>query len=106
MSRHYYKTQYQEKPIIVMMGYDRPFNGFFMVIEQAHQEDDEYIFSNLFDNNPYPNSLNSYKEVLSELGIFIPDEMFLEVEADAEAKMGNKDVYHSIEDGTHRRVVA
>jgi hypothetical protein len=50
--------------------------------------------------------LNSYKEVLSELGIFIPDEMFLEVEADEEAKMGNKDVYHSIEDGAHRRVVA
>jgi len=35
-----------------MMGYDSPFNGFFMVIEQDHQEDDEYIFSNLFENNP------------------------------------------------------
>lgn len=102
MSRHYYKTEYQGKPITVVMGYDRPLAGFFMVIDDDGL-DDEYIFSNLDEENSHPNSIESYRVKLEQLGIFVPDEMLLEVEADGAARMGNKDVYHSIVNGTHHR---
>ncbi|ELC3210281.1 hypothetical protein RI848_004906 [Vibrio parahaemolyticus] len=105
MSRHYFKTEYQGKDITVLMGYDRPLGGFFMVIEDAGQEDDEYIFSNLYEEITHPQSLEPYRAKLEQLGIFVPVEMLMEIEADGAALMGNKDVYHSIVNGTHQRVV-
>lgn len=105
MSRHYFKTEYQGKSVTVLMGYDRPLGGFFMVIEDAGQDDDEYIYSNLYEEFTHPKSLEPYRAKLEQLGIFVPVEMLMEIEADGAALMGNKDVYHSIENGTHRRIV-
>lgn len=105
MSRHFYKTEYQGKPVTVTMGYDRPLAGFFMVIEDDDELDDEYIFSNLNEEIPHPKSLKRYRIKLEQLGICAPEEMLLEVEADGAARMGNKDVYHSIVNGTHHRAV-
>lgn len=106
MSRHYFKTEYQGKAITVLMGYDRPLGGFFMVIEDSGQEEDEYIYSNLNEEITHPKSLEQYRAKLEQLGIFVPAEMLMEIEADGAALMGNKDVYHSIVNGTHRRVVS
>lgn len=105
MSRHYFKTEYQDKEVTVLMGYDRPLGGFFMVIEDTGQEDDEYIYSNLYEKITHPKNLEPYKAKLEQLGIFVPVEMLMEIEADGAALMGNKDVYHSIVNGTHQRVV-
>lgn len=105
MSRHYFKTEYQGKDITVLMGYDRLLGGFFMVIEDAGQDDDEYIYSNLYEEITHPQSLEPYRAKLEQLGIFVPVEMLMEIEADGAALMGNKDVYHSIVNGTHQRVV-
>ncbi|HHF0534559.1 TPA: hypothetical protein ACPHXL_003520 [Vibrio alginolyticus] len=105
MSRHYFKTEYQGKAITILMGYDRPLGGFFMVIEDSGQEDDEYIYSNLNEEIAHPKSLEPYCAKLEQLGIFVPAEMLMEIEADGDALMGNKDVYHSIVNGTHRRIV-
>ncbi|MBQ4840015.1 hypothetical protein [Pseudoalteromonas luteoviolacea] len=105
MSRHYFNTEYQGNAITVLIGYDRPLGGFFMVIENASQEEDLYIYSNLYEQVTHPKSLEPYKSKLDQLGIFVPVEMLLEVEADGAALMGNKDVHHSIENGTHRRIV-
>ncbi|OZC34936.1 hypothetical protein B9Q17_00095 [Marinobacter vinifirmus] len=105
MSRHFFKTLYQGKPATVLLGYDQPLNGFFMVIEEDGQESDEYIYSNLFDEVSHPSTLEPYRKRLNELGIFVPIEMIMEVEADGAARMGNKNVYHSIVNGTHRREV-
>ncbi|WP_348700916.1 hypothetical protein [uncultured Limnobacter sp.] len=105
MSRHFFKTLYQGKPATVLLGYDQPLNGFFMVIEEDGQEGDEYIYSNLFDEVSHPSTLEPYRERLNELGIFVPTEMLMEVETDGAARMGNKNVHHSIVNGTHCREV-
>lgn len=105
MSRHYFKTEYRGKAVTVLMGYDKPLGGFFMVIEDDGREDDEYICSNLYEEITHPKSLSPYRARLEQLGIFVLDEMLMEIEADGAVLMGNKDVYHSIVNGTHRRIV-
>ncbi|ATF10079.1 hypothetical protein BTN50_1641 (plasmid) [Candidatus Enterovibrio altilux] len=40
-----------------------------MVIEDAGQEDDEYIYSNLYEEITHPKSLELYRAKLEQLGI-------------------------------------
>lgn len=109
MSRHYFQTTYAEKPVEVLMGFDRPLNGFFMVIdyldEPEDDEDDGYIYSNMWEEKPHPDSLTPYLEKLAELNISIPAEMIQEIENDGEIKMGNKDVRHAMVNGTYARTL-
>ena len=76
-----------------------------MVIEDDGLEDDEYIYSNLYEEITHAKSLEPYRIKLEQLGIFVPDEMLMEIEAEGAELMGNKDVHHSIVNGTHRRIV-
>ena len=105
MSRHYFKTKYSGKPVEVLMGYDRPLQGFFMVIDylEEPEEDDGYIFSNLWQDDPHPKTLQPYLEKLEELKISVPPEMIIEIEKDGRENMGNKNVRHSMNDGTYTR---
>ncbi len=110
MSRHYFKTTYAEKPIEVLMGFDRPLDGFFMVIDYLEEPDryddnDGYIYSNMWEKNPHPDSLTPYLDKLAELDISIPAEMIKEVEIDGQVKMGNKDIRHAVTDGAYTRTV-
>ena len=102
MSRHFFKTEYQGKPITVLMGFDRPMGGYFMVIEEDDQKDDDYIFTNLYEQITHPKTIKPYRDKLKQLGIFVPVEMLMAIETDDTALMGNKDVYHSISNGTHQ----
>ncbi|PUA30430.1 MAG: hypothetical protein B0W54_08030 [Cellvibrio sp. 79] len=108
MSRHYFKTEYSGKPVDVLMGFDRPLNGFFMVIdyveEPEDEEDDGYIFSNLWQDDPHPKTLRPYLDKLAELKISVPAQMIDEIEADGRLKTGNKDVRHSLVNSTYRRI--
>jgi hypothetical protein len=65
MSQHFYMTDaevYDEdvsqhlSPVKVLLGYDRPCGGFFMVIEDL-SEDGDIVYSNLFEPDPYPKTL-------------------------------------------------
>lgn len=108
MSRHYFKTEYSGKPVEVLMGFDRPLNGFFMVIDyQEEPEDDDecdgYLFSNMWQEDPHPHMLKPYLEKLTELNISVPPAMIAEIESDGRQKMGNKDVLHSMVDDTYSR---
>lgn len=106
MSRHYFQTTYAEKPVEVLMGFDRPLNGFFMVIDYLEPEDDKddgYIYSNIQEENPHPNSLTPYLKKLAELDISIPAEMIQEIEIDGAFRMGNKHVRHAVVNGTYTR---
>ncbi len=112
MSRHYFQTTYAEKPVEVLMGFDRPLNGFFMVIDYLNEpendeddEDDGYIYSNMWEKNPHPDSLTPYLEKLAELDISIPAEMIQEIEIDGAFKTGNKHVRHAVVDGTYTRTL-
>lgn len=111
MSRHYFKTEYSGKPVEVLMGFDRPLDGFFMVIDYLEEpeddedeEDDGYIFSNLWQEDPHPQTLKPYVDKLAELKISVPTEMIEEIEEDGRLKMGNKNVRHSVVDGTYERI--
>lgn len=110
MSQHFFTTQaevYPEdvspnlSPVKVLMGYDRPCGGFFMVIEDL-SEDGDIVYSNLFEPDPYPKTLVRFGEVLSELKITLPQGMLEEVAADALLQPPylerNKVVKHSLDD--------
>lgn len=107
MSRHYFQTTYAGKPVEVLMGFDRPCNGFFMVIDYLEEpEDDENegcIYTNMWEENPHPDSLTPYLNKLTELDIAVPAEMIQEIVKDGEIKIGNKNVRHAMVDGNYTR---
>jgi len=50
MSQHFFKCLHQGKPVCVLMGWDRPLSGFFLVVEaDIPTLDDDYVYSNLND---------------------------------------------------------
>ena len=92
MSQHLYKTDTHA----VLMGYDRPLNGFFMVIEDRH----EMVYSNLFDIELINCGglcldLNYFTQKALSFGIQIPKDMLKAIEQDACEKVGNKFIDHS-----------
>ncbi len=102
MSQHYYSTFYQEKPILITMGWDRPLGYFFMTIEDEEKksrgEEDYLIYSNLDeeeDRMAYQPSLHHYQGVLKKLGIDLPAYILDEVYDDALENIGNKTVWHN-----------
>lgn len=99
MSQHYFNTQHQGRPIRVLLGWDRPLQGFFMVIERMDAKDDEsdYLYSNLTDEDlpvSQPQEIAPYLQRLEEFGIVIPQKMLPEVLSDREQNVGNKVVHH------------
>lgn len=101
MSQHYFETKHEEKPVTVVMGWDRRLQGFFMVIEKANTEEDEYIYSNLSDEALFsymglPPSLDYFLEVLQSFGLKVPQTMIDEVRADGINNVGNRiEIYSS-----------
>jgi hypothetical protein len=107
MSRHHFQTTHAGKPVEVLMGFDRPCDGFFMMIdyldEPEDEDEDRSIYSNMWEKNPHPPSLTPYLEKLAELDISIPAEMIQEIEIDGAFKIGNKSVRHAVVNGTYTR---
>ncbi len=94
MSQHFFKTQHNGKEVVVLIGFDRPLGHVFMVISDA-PEQDEPIYSNLFQPEPFSLSLMDYRSVLSELGISVPESMFEQVELDQALDIGNRVAWHT-----------
>lgn len=89
MSQHEYISTYQGRPVRVLMGWDRPLQGFFMVIDETQNLSDEYVYSNLEEEVPHPKSLEPFIQKLQELGIPVPEKMLQAVEEDGEKNEGN-----------------
>lgn len=108
MSQHMFNTcrlledEKREEIISVTMGWDKPLQYFFMVIDG---DDEEPLWSNLDQPEPFQKDLELYKEVLQKfnLKISVPQQMFDEVLADKEINAGNKLVSHKIEYGNYVR---
>lgn len=101
MSQHVFNTRYQGKPITVMMGWDRPLQGFFMVIEEIDRDEEHCIYSNLDD--PTLGSLTGlaptiqpFINKLNELSISVPKEMLDGVTLDGVYNVGNKTAHYCI----------
>ena len=99
MSQHFFKTNYKDRPVIVVMGWDKPLQGFFMFIEYCDNNDDDYVYSNLADNalktyNGLPPTIQHFIFVLSKLRLTVPEKMISEVCSDGSNNVGNKVVNH------------
>jgi hypothetical protein len=110
MSQHLYPATHQGTPVSVLIGYDRPLKGFFMVIERPttlpfedlppdadEDEEDPYLYSNLADMElvPWgglPPTLDHFLTKLQELDIPALPNVIAEVRADQANNTGNRTV--------------
>ncbi|VFR27561.1 hypothetical protein BRI6_4642 [plant metagenome] len=78
---------------------------FFLVIEKPAElvddamqvEDDDHLYSNLHERDPFGHDLDYYRAVLRNFQIVVPESMFTEVERDAERNVGNRVVDHQVD---------
>ena len=104
MSQHYYKTQHQGRDVVVLMGWDRPLQGYFMVIEYSDEAgvmDDEYLYDNL--NDPalscymgLPPTADHFLGKLTSLGLSLPEQMVAGVLDDMKLNAGNAVTWHGV----------
>lgn len=102
MSRHYFDTTHNGFPITVILGWDRPMDYFFLMIQKpaeliddtAMVEDDDFLYSNLHERDPFGHDLDYYREVLRHFQIVVPESMFIQSERDQEMNTGNRTVKH------------
>lgn len=99
MSQHKFVTQHPAHGRVeVLAGWDRPLQGYFMVVEKMDVDEDAeeeaYVYSNLADPNlpvgGMADSFTYFVEVLARLGIRLPARMIADVMADGRENVGNK----------------
>lgn len=98
MSQHRYETLLPGgTQASVLMGWDRPLQRFFLVVDPA--SGDEYLYSNLDDPDADGQPLAYFVERLSALGVQVPTRMLQEIELDRRNNVGNRQVEYSAEGG-------
>lgn len=117
MSIHTLKISYQDRPLRITLGWDRPTQGFFMTLlyldgqpafpELANldEDDDEFndepwLYHNMFDlelGGRQPSNLDYFNSKLGEFSISIPEAMIAAVLQDAQSNAGNRVVEHCLE---------
>ena len=104
MSQHIFYTMHENEQTKIMMGWDRPLQGFFMVIEKD-SDIDRPFWSNLFQKPSHQKTLDGYLSLLDKFKIQIPQKMIDEILADGKNNEGNKEIKHSIDGGAYKREV-
>ncbi|ABI58396.1 hypothetical protein [Nitrosomonas eutropha] len=102
MSRHYFDTFHKGFPITVLLGWDRPMDYYFLVVEKPAEliddtmkvESDDFLYSNLHESDPFNHGLDYYREVLRHFQIGVPESMFIQVQRDRESYTGNRVAKH------------
>ncbi|VFR53410.1 hypothetical protein BRI6_4753 [plant metagenome] len=102
MSQHYFETVHRGFPVTVILGWDRPMRYFFLVIRKPPElidstmkiEDEDFLYSNLHEEDPFGHGLNYYRAVLRHFHIDVPDSMFTKVQGDFAGNVGNRVVKH------------
>lgn len=79
------------------MGWDRPLQGFFMVIE--FDGEDQLLYSNLddpvlADSMGMSLTMDHFVEQLDRLGITVPQSMLIVTRRDAATNAGNRVMFH------------
>ncbi len=72
----------------VLCGFDRPMQGFFLVIEDD-RNDEDVAYSNLYEKVSHPTSFDPFVAVLHRFGIPIPDGLLVALDEDQKANKGN-----------------
>lgn len=86
MSRHSFRAKKDGEEIHITMGWDRPCQGYFMVI---FGRDDEIIYTNLDNERPHPPSFDRYLTYLGKQGLEIPSQMINQLILDGLHDAGN-----------------
>jgi hypothetical protein len=94
MSEHFFETTTADGiAVTVFLGYDRPLDHVFMLIEDPNGK---MLYSNLTD--PHAGTVQCevdyYRPILASFGITLPEGIFREVEQDQIDRVGNRDVFH------------
>lgn len=94
MTQRSYYVKHNEEKTLIFMGWDRPLQAFFMVIEKPSDKDKPF-WSNLDNTSePFPKNLDTFLHVLKEHNIKIPDDMIVGLLEDKSLNLGNKEVRH------------
>ena len=95
MSQHIFTTLHVQTQcrVRVQIGWDRPMQGFYMVVMKAATEklvdDDEgVVYSNLYDVG-HPEELTYFRRVADELEIRVPEVIWRNAYADSERNVVN-----------------
>ena len=99
MSQHYFSTSHQDRPVTVVIGYDRPVRGFFCFVERDDADDEEFVYYNLDDPKlsgtmGMAKSLKYFEKRLSDLGLAVPQSLFVQAELDQRGNVGNRCAWH------------
>jgi hypothetical protein len=81
MSQHFFQTKHNDKDVVVQLGHDRSIGHLFMIVQVTGSQEDP-IYSNLCQADPFGLTVTDYRRALQELGITVPAEMFVAVEVD------------------------
>jgi hypothetical protein len=100
MSQHVFETFLHAMPLTIVMGWDRPLQGFFLMVSKDDEEEEKYLYSNLEDpnldrNNGMAHSLEYLEDKLAALGLSVPTEMLSELRKDCALNVGNRYVNHT-----------
>lgn len=106
MSQHIAIIEHNSRSTRVLMGWDRPLQGFFLVISYCDTQDDEseFLYCNLDDKElrkcwGLPKSFDHFETVLKNLNITVPREMIDETRKDQCNNVGNRVVVYNTDTG-------
>ncbi|PCD85645.1 hypothetical protein [Vibrio mediterranei] len=71
----------------ILCGWDRPLQGYFLVIEDKDQN--ASIDSNLDEPTPHPKIFDPFETVLRRFGIILPDNILIALYMDKVKNIGN-----------------
>ena len=99
MSRHHLRTVRGTSPLLVVMGYDRPLNEFFLQLwdDGLEAEADEPAYSSLDEPAADWRDIATVVRRLEELDVQVPRSMIDAVVADGIHRTGNWIVEHALD---------
>ena len=97
MSQHVYPSAYKGQPVNIVVGWDRPLQGYFLNVELT--EVDGFVYTSCSDpqliySRGFAESLTPFNEKLDELGLSLLLAVIEQVELDAAANAGNRYVIY------------
>jgi len=98
MSQHFYKTTYKNRPVEVVMGWDRPTQEYFLWIEYSdlhEDEEEEFLWHSMDCHVAFPEEIAFILRVLTDFKIQVPSAMIRAVEEDCLQNVGNKEVIYA-----------
>jgi hypothetical protein len=95
MSQHYIDADLPSgEPVVILLGFDRPLGGYFMVIH-APDDQTDLRYGNLIDPvlatiGGIANNVDYFLDKLNELGLQVPEAMVDQVRFDGAHNVGNR----------------